>query len=121
WIILTCGLIQIPIYIAYGLANIALIVVVLYAIHSAVYAFIQPAIDAHVASSSNSEMRGRIQGLYSTVGLIGSFVGASGFTPLYTMNFRFPLFAMGIGYGLCLLVGWLFIHLSEKRNRRTGM
>lgn len=114
WIIFICGLIQVPIYITYGLVNSALIVVVIYGIHSAVYAFIQPAIDAHVATSSSVEARGRIQGMYSTIGLIGSFVGSSGFTPLYTINFRYPLFAMGAGYCLCLLLGWLLIRRSER-------
>ena len=45
----------------------------------------------------------------------GSFVGSSGFTPLYHINFRLPLFAMGIAYGICVLLGGLLIRLAEKR------
>jgi DHA1 family multidrug resistance protein-like MFS transporter len=115
FLILLCGLAQVPIYLAYGLINMALLVAVLFAIHGTIYAFMQPAIDAHVASASQSEIRARVQGLYTTFGLIGAFVGSSGFTPLYHLNFRFPLFAMGIAYGICVSVGGLLIRLNEKR------
>src|SRR2546425_170238 len=97
WLILLCGLAQVPLYITYGLANTALLVAILFAVHGIVYAFMQPAVDTLVASSSVSYMRGRVQGLYATVGLIGAFTGASGFSLLYALNFRLPLFVMGIG------------------------
>jgi len=116
WLILTFGLAQVPIYIVYGLANVALLVVVLFAVHGAVYAFVQPAIDAHVAASSASNVRARVQGLYSTFGLIGAFVGASGFNPLYIINFRLPLFTMGLAYGVCLFMGGMIIRLTETRS-----
>ncbi len=115
WLIFIFGLAQVPLYITYGLMNIAFLFVGLFALHGLLFAFIQPAVDAHVAKSSASNIRARVQGMYSTVGLIGSFVGATGFTQLYTINFRFPLFAMGIGYGVCVLIGGTMIRLSEKR------
>ncbi len=115
FLILLCGLAQVPIYLAYGLVNMALLVAVLFAIHGTIYAFMQPAIDSHVASSSASAIRARVQGLYTTFGLMGAFVGSSGFTPLYHINFRLPLFAMGIAYGICILLGGLLIRLAEKR------
>lgn len=116
FLILLCGLAQVPIYLAYGLINMALLVAVLFAIHGAIYAFMQPAIDAYVASASASDIRARVQGLYTTFGLIGAFVGSSGFTPLYHLNFRYPLFAMGIAYGICVLLGGLLIRVTEKRT-----
>jgi MFS family permease len=121
WIILLCGLAQVPLYITYGLANTALLVVILFAVHGIVYAFMQPAMDTLVASSSASHMRARVQGLYATVGLIGAFVGASGFSPLYALNFRLPLFAMGLGFGICVLIGSTLIRISEirKQNMRN--
>ena len=115
-IILTCGLAQVTIYLLYGLANTALFVVVLFAIHGAVYAFVQPAVDAHVASSSSSTMRARVQGAYSTAGLSGAFVCASGFSPLYNFNFRLPLFTMGGAFGICILIGGTLVHISESRR-----
>ncbi len=119
-LILIFGLAQVPIYLAYGLVNMAVLVVVLFAVHGAVYAFIQPAMDSHVARSSPSSLRARVQGLYTTFGLIGSFVGASGFTPLYNINFRLPLFTMGVAYGVFVLIGALLIRLSENRTLRLA-
>ncbi len=115
-IILIFGLAQVPIYLIYGLANAALLVVILFAIHGVVYAFVQPSVDAHVASSSESDMRARVQGLYATIGLIGAFVGASGFSPLYSINFRLPLFVMGAVFGICVLIGGTLIRVSESRR-----
>ncbi|HZU02256.1 MAG TPA: hypothetical protein VFA10_21485, partial [Ktedonobacteraceae bacterium] len=60
--------------------------------------------------------RARVQGLYSTFGLIGAFVGASGFNPLYIINFRLPLFTMGLAYGVCLFMGGMIIRLTETRS-----
>ncbi len=116
FLILLFGLAQVPIYLTYGLVNMALLVAVLFAVHGTVYAFMQPAIDSHVATSSGSTIRAQVQGLYTTFGLIGAFVGSSGFTPLYHLNFRLPLFVMGIAYGICVLVGGLLIRLAEKRK-----
>lgn len=117
-LILIFGLAQVPLYLAYGLSPMLLWVIILFAIHGAVYAFIQPAVDAHVASWSESAVRARVQGTYSTLGLIGSFIGASGFTGLYTMNFRLPLMTMGICYGVCVLIGFVLIRTNERRRER---
>ncbi len=119
-LILVFGLIQVPIYISYGIANSIILVIALFTVHGAVYAFIQPAVDAHVANSSASGVRARVQGLFTTVGLIGAFVGASGFSPLYTLNFRFPLFAMGIAFGICVLIGGSMIRVAEARRREAA-
>lgn len=110
------GFAQVPLYIAYGLLNSAIVVVLLFGVHGVVYSFIQPAVDAHVAKYSMSSMRARVQGMYTTIGLMGSFVGATGFTQLYRINYRYPWFAMGICYGICLLIGGTMIYLSEKRK-----
>ncbi len=53
--------------------------------------------------------------LYSAFGLAGGFVGANGFSILYAWNFRSPLFALGIGYGVCVLIGGLLIRRAEKK------
>ena len=116
WLILVFGLAQVPLYLIYGLANTTLIVIIFFTVHGVVYAFIQPAIDAHVAASSASNVRAQVQGIYGSFGLIGAFVGASGFSQLYSTNFRYPLFAMGIGYGICVLVGGLTILVLERRK-----
>lgn len=115
-LILIFGLAQVPIYIIYGLANTILIVVIFFIIHGVVYSMMQPAVDAHVAASTIAGARARIQGLYSAAGLVGGFVGASGCSFLYGLNFRIPLFAIGIGFGICVLTGGILVRISESRN-----
>ena len=115
-LILIFGLAQVPLYIAYGLANVAGIVVVLFGVQALIYAIIQPAVDAHVAAASPLVARARVQGMYTTVGAFGAFVGSSIFTPLYALNFRLPLFALGAAYGLCVLIGGLMVRRSEARG-----
>jgi MFS family permease len=117
-IIAIFGLAQVPIYLFLGLATMAYVVVVLFAIHGCLYAFIQPAVDAHVANSSHSNMRARVQGMYSTFGLIGAFFGANLFSPLYALNYRLPLFTMGALFGLCVIIGSTLVRISESRRDR---
>ncbi len=114
---LVFGLSQVPFYIIYGFANWFFLVAGLWLVHGTLYAFIQPAVDSHVAIAASSQARARIMGLYSAFGLLGGFVGANGFSLLYGWNFRYPLFAIGIGYGLCVLIGGLLIRKAEKRYR----
>lgn len=111
------GLCQVPFYVVYGLANGIMVVAACYLIHGALYAFIQPAVDAHVAVAADSQARARSMGLYSAFGLLGAFVGANGLSLLYAWNFRLPLFAIGIGYGICVLIGGLLIRQSESKHR----
>jgi MFS family permease len=117
WLILIFGLAQVPIYMIYGLANVAWIVVALFGVHAVVYSLIQPAVDAHLAASSPPDARARIQGMFASVGLIGAFAGANAFTPLYALDFRLPLFVMGGAYGLCVLLGGLMVRRSETRRQ----
>ncbi|HEV2237128.1 MAG TPA: MFS transporter, partial [Ktedonobacterales bacterium] len=63
-LILIFGLAQVPIYVIYGLITSAWPVVGLFALHSVLYACIQPAVDAHVAAASPVAARARVQGLY---------------------------------------------------------
>jgi MFS family permease len=119
WLILVFGLVQVPLYIVYGLLDLVWPVIVLFGVHGVFYALMQPAVDATVAAFSASNARGRVQGLYSAFGLFGAFVGSIGFGPLYDLNFRYPLFAMGGGLGLCVLVGGLIIRIAELRNLRV--
>jgi len=111
------GLSQVPLYITYGFSNWFFLVAGLFLLHGTLYAFIQPAVDSHVAAAANSQARARIMGLYSAFGLLGGFVGANGFSLLYSVNFRLPLFAIGLGYGLCVLIGGLLIRQAEQRYR----
>lgn len=116
-IIIIFGLVQVPLYILYGLTTMAIVVVVLFALHGAFYAFIQPAVDAHVAASSiGSNVRARVQGMYSTFGLAGAFFGANVLSPLYGINYRLPLLAMGGIYGLCVLIGYILVRIAESRK-----
>ena len=116
-IIAIFGLAQVPIYLLLGLATMASVVVVLFIIHGCLYAFIQPAVDAHIATSSHSTMRARVQGMYSTFGLVGAFFGANLFSPLYAINYRLPLFTMGLLFGFCVIVGGIMVRISESRRK----
>ncbi len=118
--ILLFGLAQIPIYLVYGLSTWFFVIVAFFVVHGTFYAFIQPAVDSHVATAATSQARARIMGLYTTFGLIGAFVGANGFSVLYEWNFRLPLFAMGLGYGLAVLIGGLMIRRAEQRYGWLG-
>jgi MFS family permease len=115
-LILIFGLVQVPIYFIYGLANALLIVVVFFVIHGVVYSMMEPAVDAHLANSTIAGARARIQGLYSAAGVAGGFVGATGSTYLYGLNFRLPLFAIGVLFGMCVLIGGILVHIAEARN-----
>lgn len=116
WLILIFGLAQVPFYITYGLANSAWLIIALAPLHAIIYSLVQPAVDSHVATASAVNARARVQGMYSTVGLIGAFVGANGFALLYGLNFRLPLFAMGAAYGICVIIGGLMIRYSESHD-----
>ncbi|HZU67764.1 MAG TPA: MFS transporter [Ktedonobacteraceae bacterium] len=116
WLILIFGLAQIPIYLAYASASIALTVVVLYGVHGAVYAFIQPSLDSHVAASSGSNFRTRVQGMYATSSSIGAFIGAAASAPLYAFNFRLPLFIFGILCVFYVVIGVRLIRTSERKQ-----
>lgn len=109
------GLSQVPFYIIYGLSNWFFLVLALFPLQGILYAFIQPAVDSNVAIAAAHQARARIMGLYSAFGLAGGFAGANGFSLLYAWNFRYPLFALGIGYGLCVLIGGLLIRQAEKK------
>ena len=54
--------------------------------------------------------------MYSAAGLLGGFAGASGCSFLYGLNFRLPLFAIGVVFGICVLVGGIIVRISESRN-----
>jgi MFS family permease len=120
WLMLAFGGAQVPIYFAYGLMETAWPVVVLGLVHGAVYAMIQPAVDAHLAAASAEDARGRIQGFYSSVGVAGAFVGANGFSLLYEVNYKLPLFGLGLAFGICVLVGALIVRMSEARGLVKG-
>jgi MFS family permease len=114
YLILIFGLAQVPIYIVYGLATTAWLVVGFFAVHAVLYSFVQPAVDAHVADASLANARARAQGMYYTFGLMGAFAGANLLTPLYALDFRLPLFVLGAGYGLSILAGGLLIRRAER-------
>ena len=115
-LMLVFGVAQVPIYFVYGTLETAWPVAALGLVHGAIYALMQPAIDAHVAASSAEDVRARVQGVYSSVGLAGAFAGANGLTWLYEVDFRLPLFGLGVAFGVCVLVGGLLVRASEARR-----
>lgn len=119
-LVLIFGLAQVPLYVVYGLANTFTIILIMFVIHGAVYSMVQPAVDAHLAASSGAEARGRVQGMYYAFGLFGGFIGSNGFSLLYGVNFRLPLFAIGAAYGICVLLGSAMMRIAESRGLVAG-
>ena len=115
-LIVAFGLAQVPLYAAYGLLTALAPIIVLFAVHGAVYALMQPAVDATLAAASPPDARARAQSVYSAAGLASAFLAANGLSALYALNFRLPLFAMAAGFGLCVLVGGTLIRLSERHG-----
>lgn len=115
-LVLIFGLAQVPLYVVYGLANTFMIILIMFVVHGAIYSMVQPAVDAHLAAASGPEARGRVQGMYYAFGLFGGFIGSNGFSLLYGVNFRLPLFAIGAAFGLCVLIGAAMMRVSEDRG-----
>lgn len=115
-VIVAFGLAQVPCYAIYGLLNGYVVCIALFGVHGAIYALMQPAVDATLAASSPPAARARAQGIYGAVGLASAFAAANVLSALYARNFRLPLFAMAGGFGLCVLVGGSLIRLAERRG-----
>ena len=108
-VILVFGLAQVPCYAIYGLLNGFVVGIIVFGVHGAVYALMQPAVDATLAAASPDAARARVQSVYSAVGLASAFAAANVLSALYGLNFRLPLFVMAVGFGLCVLVGGTLI------------
>jgi DHA1 family multidrug resistance protein-like MFS transporter len=112
-LILVFGLAQVPLYLAYGFVGRVVLVGLLFTLHSVIYTLVQPAVDAHVSAAAPASARARVQSLYGATGLVGAFVGATALAPLYSLNWRLPLPAVGIVFGLCVLAGGSLIRAHE--------
>jgi MFS family permease len=115
-LILAFGLAQVPMYTAYGLLTSIAPMIFIFVLHGAVYALMQPAVDANLAAASPPDARARAQSVYSAVGLASAFVAANVMSALYGLSFRLPLFTMAAGFGLCVIVGGTLIRISERRG-----
>jgi DHA1 family tetracycline resistance protein-like MFS transporter len=116
-LILIFGLAQVPLYVAYGLVSSLAPLLLLFALHGAVAAFMQPAVDATVATAAPPAARARAQGVYGAVGLAGAFLAASGLSTLYAVNYRLPLFALAAVVGVCTLTGGTLVRRAERDRR----
>lgn len=115
-LIIGFGLAQVPAYASYGLLTALAPLIVIFGLHGAVYAFMQPSVDATLAAASPPAAYARVQGAYSAVGLASAFMAANVFGVLYSVNFRLPQFVMAGGFGLCVLVGGALIRRSELQG-----
>ena len=118
-LILVGGLGQVPMYALYVIARSMYPVMAGFALQAVLYAVVSPSVDAHVARNSPVGMRGRAQSTYTASGLIGALAGASIFVPLYAIDYRLPILALGAGYGLLILVGGVLIALFPARGGPT--
>lgn len=118
-LILTFGVLQIPCYIAFAFLNSVAVALILFAVHGSIYAMMQPAVDANLASFSPPDARARAQGLYSALGMAGAFLAANGLSALYGVNFRLPLFVMAGAFSVCVLLGGTMVRVAEGRVLRA--
>ena len=116
-LILIFGVLQIPCYIAFAFINSVAAVLVVFAIHGAIYAMMQPAVDANLAAFSPPAARARAQGLYTAIGTGGAFIAANTLSALYGVNFRLPLFVMAAAFAVCLLLGGTMVRIAEGKTR----
>jgi MFS family permease len=114
-LILTFGILQIPCYIAFAFISSVAVALAVFAVHGAIYAMMQPSVDANLAAFSPPDARGRAQGLYSALGMVGAFAAANTLSVLYGVNFRLPLFVMAAAFGVCVLVGGIMVRVAEGR------
>ena len=114
-LILIAGVAQLPMFVLYGASRTIYPVLAGFAVQAAFYAVVSPAVDAHLAASSPTAHRGRIQSTFSLFGVAGALVGATAFVPLYAIDYRLPLYGLGIGYAASILVGSAMIALSHSR------
>ena len=115
-LILIFGILQIPCYIAFAFINSVTVALVVFAIHGAIYAMMQPAVDANLAAFSPPAARARAQGLYGAIGTGGAFIAANTLSALYGVNFRLPLFVMAAAFGVCVLIGGTMVRIAEGRS-----
>ena len=115
-LIIGFGLAQVPAYTAYGLLSALAPIIVIFGLHGAVYALMQPSVDATLAAASPPAAYARIQGAYSAVGLASAFMAANVFSLLYSVNYRLPQFVMAACFGLCVLAGGALIRRAELRG-----
>jgi MFS family permease len=120
-LILLMGLAQVPLYIAYGFLSLLTVVLALFVLHGIFYALMQPAVDSHLAIASPEGARTRAQSLYSTVGLVGAFMGANAFSLIYATHVHATLPLLGILYGLCVLCGSLLIRRWEHQRSQDPL
>jgi len=113
-IIIGLGLAQVAMYVAYGSLTWWVPVFVVFGVHGLVYALMAPAVDSTLAAASPEDARARAQGMYNGIGMIGAFLAANTLSILYGINFRLPLFALAVGFGLCAVTGGTLIRFSES-------
>lgn len=116
-LVLALGLAQVPMYAAYGLLTAVIPVLVVFGLHGAIFALMQPSVDATLAAAAPPDARARVQGLYSAVGLAAAFVAANSLSALYGVNFRLPLLVMAACFAICVLVGGALIRRAERAVR----
>jgi MFS family permease len=119
-LILIFGVLQIPCYVAFAFINSVAVALAMFAIHGAIYAMMQPAVDANLAAFSPPAARARAQGLYSAIGTGGAFIAANTLSALYGVNFRLPLFVMAAAFGVCVLIGGTMVRIAEGRTLGIG-
>jgi MFS family permease len=115
-LILGGGLAQVPIYLVYAGARSIYPVMAFFAVQACLYAVISPAVDAHVARSSPAPLRGRVQSIYTAVGVAGAFASASALVPLYALDYRLPILVLGAAYGVFVLIGGVLVLTSERKH-----
>jgi MFS family permease len=108
------GVVEAAIYLGYGLSGNVWLILALSLIQGTLYAFMLPSLDGLVADASPEEGRGRVQGVYTGIGLGGSFLSAMLCTVLYGWHPIAPFLTMTVVVGGTLAAGCVMLWRTKR-------
>ncbi len=89
------------------------------AIEGLAFAFAQPAIDGYLSDIIPANVRGQVQGVYNSVGLVVAFFSATFMATLYGYNHALPFIVISVVEVVCFAVGGLIVAYVERRLHPT--
>jgi MFS family permease len=104
------------IVVAYAIPSVPAILV-LGALEGMVIALISPSVDAYLASVSDPRVQGRVQGAYTTAGMVGAATSALFSSVLYEAGRPVPFVTAGIAL---LLLSAVAVSLIRQAERTGG-
>ncbi len=120
WQFIFCGgIIVVLAHVSYGFYNrdnYYWLVLGIGALEGLGWAFSTPAIEGFFADIVPAEVRGRLQGMFNTVGTTVAFISATVVAWLYEIDHVLPFIVLGVVEGAGLLGGALIVRVVEQRK-----